>query len=127
MDAVQWVVFAAEIQLLHVRRAEQATVERVGPTMVGALDASLKVALGGRTNAGAAMATDVEEGLHAAGCIARDDDAFTGDLAQNVVAGTWDFRLAASVDPHLRIETIHLFPEHLRVGVIALRKCSGSG
>src|SRR2546421_3017320 len=125
VDAIQWVVFAAKIQLLHVRRAEQVTVEGVGPTVVGALDTSLEVALGGRTNAGAAMATDVEEGLHAAGCIACDNDAFTGDLAQNVVAGTWDFRLAAGIHPHLRVKAVHLFAEYLRVGVVALRKCSG--
>src|SRR5437016_2489113 len=91
VDAIERVVFAAEIQLLHVWRAEQVTVEGVGPAVIGALDAALEVALGRGANAGAAMATDIKKSVHGAACIARDDDAFTGNLAQNVIAGTRNF------------------------------------
>src|ERR1700682_1807970 len=122
MDAIQWVVLALEICLLHVRGAQKPPVERVGPAVVGTLNAAFKVAFGGGTDARTAMAANVEEGLNASASIACDDDALAGDFTQNVVAGAWNFHLAPGIHPDLRIETLHLLVENLRVGVVAPRK-----
>src|ERR1700686_2299567 len=80
------------------------------------------MAFGGRTDAGAAVTANVEKSVHASSGIASDNDALGGNLAQNEVARTRDFALAAGVDPQLRIETVHLLAENLRVSVVATRK-----
>src|SRR6266481_3286463 len=75
--------------------------------------------IGGWTDAGPAMAANVEEGVHAASGIAGDDDTLAGNFAKNVVAWSWNFGFAARVDPHLRVEAVHFFAEDLRVRVVA--------
>src|SRR6266403_302373 len=80
------------------------------------------MAFGEGTDARAAVAANVEKGVQASARIAGDNDALAGNLTQNVVAGMWNFGLAARIDPHLRIEAFHLLAENLRVRVVAPRK-----
>src|SRR4029077_18368864 len=80
------------------------------------------MAFGRSTDAGAAVAANVEKGVYAAACIASDNDALTGNLSQNEVAGAWNFGLAACIYPHLRVEAVHLVAKDLGIGVVALRK-----
>src|SRR6266478_3442650 len=122
LNTVQRIILAAKIRLLHMRGAEKASVEGIRPAVVGALDAAFEVTFGGRTDARAAVAANIEKGLHASAGIARDNDAFSCNLTENVVAGAWNFSFAAGIHPHLRIEAVHLVAENLRVGVVALRK-----
>src|SRR5690348_14941047 len=95
MDAVQRIVLAAKIHLLHVSRAQKATVERIRPAVVRTLDAAFEMTFGRRTDAGAAVTADVEKSMNVSACIAGHNNALAGDLAQNEVAGTRNFGLAA--------------------------------
>src|SRR5690242_6334568 len=110
-----------------MRSAEQAAIERIGPAMIGALDASLKMALTSTADARAAMAANVEKGVNLPRRIARHNDAFSRDFAQNVISGAGDLRFATGIDPHLRIEPVHLLGTDLRVGVVASGKCGWRG
>src|ERR1700720_1516035 len=82
---------------------------------------------GGRTDARAAVAANIEKSVHAGRGIAGDNDAFAGDLTQNVVARSWNFGLAAGIDPHLGVEAVHFLAENLRVCVIATWKSPWRG
>ena len=83
---VQRVVGGREVRLIHMRRAQQRAVERVGPTMIGTTDASGECAFGSGAHACAPMPADIEERAHRAGRVAGDDDAFSDNVAQEVVA-----------------------------------------
>ena len=80
------VVLAESRRAVHVRRRDEAAVEAVGPGVIRALDALGEVALRLGAQPGAAMPAHVVEPAEPAAAVARDDDAFAGDLAQHVVA-----------------------------------------
>src|SRR5258707_12393567 len=116
---VQWIVFTAKIGFLHVWSADERTVQRIGPAVIGTLDASGKCALGGSAQARAAMAAHIIESADLAARIAGDDNALAGDVAQEVVAGPRNLTGAAGANPGLAIKALELFAENVRVGVIA--------
>src|SRR6266852_772562 len=127
VDAVQRIVLAGKIRLLHVRRAQKPSVKRISPAVVGALDAALEMAFGRRADASAAMTANIEKSVHATAYVAGDNNAFAGNLAQNKIAWSRNLRLAAGIHPHLRVEAFHLLGENLWVGVIASRKSPWRG
>src|SRR5262249_26491865 len=56
IDRVERIILADKIDFLHVRSAEQAAIKRVGPAVIGALDAALEMAFILGADAGAAVA-----------------------------------------------------------------------
>ena len=74
------------LDLLHVRRADQTSVNRVGPRVVWTLD-RLREASGPVTaNPRTAMAADVEERAQLARAIAQNDQGLARHRAHHVVA-----------------------------------------
>lgn len=124
-DFVQRVIFAAKIGFLHVGSADERTVERIGPAVVGTLDASGKSAFGDFAKARAAVAADIVVGTDFAGGVARDDDTFPCDLAEEIIAGAGDLSGATCANPSLAKKAIQFVAEQFRVGVIAPGKSHG--
>jgi hypothetical protein len=60
MHAIEGIVFAAEA-VVYVGRADETSVESVGPTVIAALDSSGEMPFGAGTDPGAAMPADVEK------------------------------------------------------------------
>ena len=67
------VLFVEALDLVHVRRTDEAAVERVGPRVVRALDRLGQFARDIFAQAGAAMTADVEERVQFAAPVAHDD------------------------------------------------------
>ena len=79
-------VGSKSVDVLGVRRAQQPTVQAVGPRVVGAAQ-RLRAARGrrigvrvDRDDLRAAMPADVEEGVQRARLVRRDEDALAGDV-----------------------------------------------
>jgi hypothetical protein len=85
--------------------------------VVRALDAIDEVAFGLLAEPRAAMAADVEERVHGARPVARDDEAFVAERAGEVVAGARNLIGAAGADPAPEVETRELGAIEVRVGV----------
>jgi len=85
MNAIQRIIFAAEA-VVGVRSPDEAAVESVGPSVIAALNPAGKMSFWAGANAGAAMSADVEKRPQRVTPVARNNDAFTSDLAQEVVA-----------------------------------------
>jgi len=114
--AVQRVLVLAEAGR-HMRRRQQAALQIVGPVVIRALDAIDEVALGLLAEPRAAMAADVEERVHGARPVSRDDDAFVAERAREVVAGARNLIGAAGADPAPEVEARELGAIEVRVGV----------
>jgi hypothetical protein len=112
LHPVERVVFLPEVRhLLHVRRADQAAVQSVGPGVVRALNAAGELARGVGAQPGAAMAADVVERLHGAGRAARDDQALAEHLSNEELTRRLDLFEPPGANPVPREQPIHLDPE----------------
>jgi hypothetical protein len=120
MNAIEGIVLTTET-VVDMGSAEKAPVESVGPTVIAALDASGEMPLGAGTDAGTTMPTHVEKRPQRAALVASDDQAFTGDLAQKIVAWSRDLIGAPGADPGLAIEAFDLVAEKIGIRVIAGR------
>src|SRR5204863_6874360 len=101
--------------VLHMRSADQASFEIVGPRVIRALDAAGEDSGGFSTQPGPAMPADVVIRADGPGGPAGDDHAFTKDLAQKELARPLDLFRSAGADPHTREQRIHFPLEELRV------------
>jgi hypothetical protein len=110
---------------IHMRRADQATIERVRPGVIGTLNRLGQPAPGRFTESRAAMTADVVVGAQLTGLIAQHDDAFPGDLGQQVVAAI-QHCLSAHADPVVTEEPLSLFGEYVGRRVVASRQRSGA-
>jgi len=61
INRIERIVFAAEA-MVCVRRADQAAIESVRPSVIAALDPPVKMSLGLRTDASTTVPADIEEG-----------------------------------------------------------------
>src|ERR1700722_17973658 len=127
VQLVERVILTPEDHGIHMRRAQQASVQPIGPAMVGTLNASSEIALRAGAQARAAVAADIIKSLNAAGIVSHYDDAFAGDLAEKVIAGVGNGIRAARADPIFEKELFHLVTEERVVGVVARRQCFGDG
>ena len=115
---LQRVVVLAEVRhFVHVRRADQASVEVVGPRVIWALDAAAENAIGLGAEPSPAMTADVVERVHARRA-ARDDDALAEQLADDEPSGPIDLFLPSRVNPHAREQPIHLAIEEAAIDVV---------
>src|SRR5689334_17399413 len=80
------IFFAEAVDLLHVRRFAERTVELVRPAVVLALDAAVKLALLFGAEQRSAMAADVVVGAYFSVLVADDDDAGIRKLAGDEAA-----------------------------------------
>src|ERR1035438_3871460 len=112
------IVLAREISSIHLRRANQLTVQPIGQAMVGTLNAPSKLALVGCAHACAAVTADVVERTEKAAGIARDDDAFATYIAQEILAGLANLLGSSSADPASEEESLHFLLEQFRICVI---------
>ena len=97
----------------------EAPVESIGPTVIAALDSPGEMSLGGGADAGSAMSADVEKRAQRITLVPRNDDAFTRDLAQKIVARRWDVIGAPGADPGLAVEAFEFVAEDIGVRVVA--------
>src|SRR5438105_8229525 len=104
---------------MHVRRADQAAIQRVGPRVIGALDRFRQPAPRGFAESRAAMAADIVIRAPLAGLVAQDDDALTGDLRQHVIAWICKSGISADADPVVLKDALLLCRKNLRRRVVA--------
>src|SRR5216117_629818 len=95
--------------LVHVGRADQLPVDRVGPCVVGALDRLGEAAARLLAQSGAAVAAHVVERAQGAVPTAHDDHALARDGAEHVLAGIGDFGGATLAHPALGEDALLLF------------------
>jgi len=76
MNAIEGIIFAAEA-ILCMGRADETPVERVGPTVIAALDPAGEMSFGAGANAGTAMPAHVEKRPQQSTPVTSHDDAFT--------------------------------------------------
>ena len=119
-DLVERVVPLVEPRdLVHVRRADQRAIERVGPRVVGALNRLGKTSALRLAQPGAAVAAHIVEGAHRAVLTAHDDDALAAGGADRVVPGLGELGGAADADPAPREDALPLFGPDLGRVVVA--------
>lgn len=104
--------------MVDVRCSNQAAVKPVGPAVIATLDSSGEVPFCLRTEPGATMAANVEERAQRVVPIARNNDAFTGDLAQKVVTRLWNPVYTPDAGPVVTVEALEFFGEEIGVRVI---------
>ena len=122
-DGVEWIRLLVEpFHLVHVRRADQAAVECVRPGVIRALDRFGQPARGRFAQPRAAMAADVVVGAPLSRLVAQHDDAFAGDLNEEVIARRRERGVPADADPMPAEDSLLLFHEHVRRRVIGSRK-----
>src|SRR3712207_6262494 len=83
---------------VHVRSAEQASIERVRPGVIGALDRRRMPALL-FAHPRSAMPADVDERMQAPLLVTRDDEALTADQRKKVVACVRHLALVPDANP----------------------------
>ena len=121
-DPVQRVVGLAEVRhFVHVRRADQAAVEVVGPGVIRALDAAGERAVRLGAQLRAAVPADVVERVDG-GRAAGDDDPLAEQLADEEVSRVPDLLGAPGAHPHAREQPLHLAVEARPVDVVARRQ-----
>src|ERR1700693_1424741 len=108
---MQRIILTREISLIHLRRADQAAIESIGPAMVGTLNSPRKLSLGGRAHACAAVTTDVVESAQGAGGVAGNNDAFAAYIAQEILAGFAKVFGSSGADPAMEVESLYFLPE----------------
>ena len=91
-----------------VGSADEATVQRVGPGVVHALDGGAGVAARLQAEPRAAVAADIEEGAQLAVAPAHDEHALPGQLDGLEVARRGERVGAADAGPHLTEEALLL-------------------
>src|SRR4029077_3029719 len=104
---------------VRVWSTDEAPVESVGPTVIAALDPSGEMPFGAGTNAGTAMSADVEKRAQGVTPVPRNDDAFTRDLAQKIVARRRDLVCPPGADPGLAVKAFECVAENIGVCVVA--------
>jgi hypothetical protein len=85
---------------VHVRRADQASVEVVGPRVIRALDAARKLSGLLRAQPRPAMTAHVMEGGHTTRGVARDHDVVAVQLANDELSRTLDLLGTGGIEPH---------------------------
>src|SRR5579871_2056462 len=105
----------------HVRRADQFSIQAVGPSVIRASDPSVERARGLGTHAGSAVPANVEKSADPAVLIAREDHALAEYIAQEVIARFRDLFRPARMNPAAKEKPLHLRAKDLRIGVILRR------
>src|SRR5439155_22683762 len=122
-DRVQRIVPLVEARdLVHMRRADQRAVERVGPGVVGALYRFGQAAALAVAQPGAAVAAHVVEGAHGAILPAHQDDALPRDRADHIIPGRAQLGGAPDTHPALCEDSLLLLGVDPGVQVVAARQ-----
>src|SRR5690242_11681600 len=103
-----------------MRRVGQRAIQPVGPGMILALNSPGELPFLILAQQRAAMAADIVKSANISPLVPRDDDAGVGDAAHEVVAGIGNLGGAPGAKPHIKVNSLHLALEPLRIGVIAL-------
>ena len=108
---------------VHVTRADQSSVEIVGPLMIGTYEA-LHCASGCWAYARTAMPAGIVEGAYRPVEAAHDKDRIVSNLQGEIIAGRRDLAIVAGEQPipvedRFKVETVEI-----RVGVEFLRQAS---
>src|SRR5579862_2439105 len=127
-DPIEWIVLAAET-VMHMRSADEAPVESIGPPVVATLNSSGKMSLRVRAESGTAMPAHVEKRPQIIVAIPSNDHTLAGYLAQKIVSRRRDLIDAPGTNPGLAVEALEFIPEQIRVSVVARGKsrCYGLG
>ena len=116
-NLIQGIIFAAEA-FVGVWSSDQAAVEAVGPSVVAALNPPGKMSFCVGANAGATMTADIEESPQRVISVTCNYDAFTGDVAQKVVARLGNPVGTPGADPVVAVEAFEFFAEEIGVRVV---------
>src|SRR5262245_27354934 len=108
-----------------MRRIGQSAVEPVSPGMILALNAAGELASFVLAQQRTAMTADIVEGSDGAVLVARDDDAGSGKVPDEIVARMRDLLRAPGAQPHVEVDCFHLALEPGGISVVALwqREC----
>ena len=121
MNAIEGIIFATEA-VVCVGGAEEISVESVSPTVIAALDSPGEMSFGDGADTGTTMPADVEKRMHRVTGIPRNDDAFTRNLAQKIVARRRNLVCAPSADPGLAVKAFELIAKQIGVCVVTCRQ-----
>ena len=90
--------FIETLDMIHVRRTGQMSVQPVGPCVVGTLN-GLEMATRFFAQARPAMPADVIKAVNLAGLIADHDQTFARHLLQKVITGVLNLALVPDAKP----------------------------
>jgi len=114
MNAIERIIFAAEA-VARMGSSDEAAIESVSPTVIATLDPAGEMSFGAGADASAAMPAHVEKRPQRATRVASNDDAFTRNLAQKIIARRRDLMSAAGADPGLAVEAFEFVAEQVGV------------
>src|SRR4026208_283281 len=105
--------------IIHVRRADQPSVECVRPCMIRTLNCGGMAALI-FPEPRPAMTTNIVKGADRRSFIPDDDQTFAGDFRNKVITGSWDLVLMPNQHPLLGKNLLLFLPKKFRPDKVAL-------
>src|SRR5262249_16549398 len=87
------------VHFVHVRSADESSVQRVGPGVVGALDGFVQPAKSLLQHTCAAVTADVVEPVNLTRPAPNQDQVFTEDVLRKIIAWGRNLALMAHTEP----------------------------
>ena len=87
------------IDFVHVRRADESSVQTICPGMIWALEGLAQVAALLLADPGPAMAADIVESPHSPFLLAQNDQTFTHDFLHEIIARLRELALMPHAQP----------------------------
>ena len=119
---LQWIISLIKAwRLIHVWCANQPSIQRVAPRVVGTLNRR-RMSILFFAKSRPAVTANVVKGADRRSLIFRDDQAFAGYFRKKIIAGFSELALMADQHPIGREYLLQLFSKNLRRNKIALRQ-----
>src|SRR5467141_2303228 len=87
------------LDVVHVRRAHQASVETVGPGVIRTLNRLAEVAVLFLAQSCAAVTADIVERAHLIILVAQNDHAFARNFLNEIITGLGNLTLMSNAQP----------------------------
>src|SRR6187551_1288036 len=91
--------FVKTLDFIHVRRADESSVQTICPGMIRALERLAQVAALLLADPGPAMAADIVESPHSPFLLAQNDQTFTPDFLHEIIARLRQLALMSHAQP----------------------------
>src|SRR5437588_10473222 len=118
VDSMQRIFLTGESRFIHVRGAHKTAIEPVAPAVVGTLDSPWQLSRTLGTHSRAKVPAYVVERARRAGLIAREDNAYSHHVPQDVVARFANLLGSSGAYPAFEVKLLNFATEDFRVGVI---------
>src|SRR5882724_6489788 len=101
-------------QLIHVRRANQSAIERVGPSMIRALNRSGQLSVSVFNESTSAVATHIVKPVDLAAFVAHNDQTLLRYFSDKIVPGVRELALLPHQHPSRRKNPLLLLRKNFR-------------